>query len=168
VRQRIEEGPREYPERIGERGGADRVLRCRGLTRAGTMPTYEYRCPKGHEFDLRQRMSDEPKASCPTCGAAAERLLSAGAGFLFKGEGFYITDYRSESYRAEAKADRGDGSGEGDVGGNKIDKGAAKGDKAAASDGKGGSSGASGTADSTSKPGKSSGSEAPKAQKKSD
>jgi len=69
------------------------------------MPTYEYRCPEGHEFEIFQRMSDEPGATCPECGGEAERLLSAGAGLLFKGEGFYITDYRSESYRKAAKAD---------------------------------------------------------------
>ena len=75
------------------------------------MPTYEYRCPEGHEFELFQRMSDEPGAECPACGRRAERLLSAGAGFLFKGDGFYITDYRPESYRKEASADRkGEGS----------------------------------------------------------
>ncbi len=73
------------------------------------MPTYEYRCPKGHQFELFQRMSDEPRARCPTCDAEAQRLLSAGAGFLFKGDGFYITDYRSESYQKEAKAEKGDG-----------------------------------------------------------
>ncbi len=73
------------------------------------MPTYEYRCPKGHEFELFQRMSDEPKATCPECGTEAERLLSAGAGFLFKGEGFYITDYRSESYKKAARAEKGEG-----------------------------------------------------------
>ena len=69
------------------------------------MPTYEYRCPKGHEFELFQRMSDEPKAKCPTCGAKAKRILSAGAGFLFKGGGFYKTDYRSDDYHAAAKKD---------------------------------------------------------------
>ena len=66
------------------------------------MPTYEYRCPEGHEFELFQRISDEPGARCPTCGAESERMLSGGAGFLFKGEGFYATDYRSESYKKEA------------------------------------------------------------------
>jgi putative FmdB family regulatory protein len=69
------------------------------------MPTYEYRCVKGHEFEQFQRMSDEPLDSCPECGAEAQRLLSAGAGFLFKGSGFYITDYRSDSYREGAKRD---------------------------------------------------------------
>ncbi len=69
------------------------------------MPTYEYRCPEGHDFELFQRMSDPPRAQCPSCGAEAQRRLSAGAGFLFKGDGFYITDYRSESYRSAAKAE---------------------------------------------------------------
>ena len=44
------------------------------------MPTYDYRCPNGHQFDLFQRMSDEPGADCPECGAAAERHISGGAG----------------------------------------------------------------------------------------
>ena len=73
------------------------------------MPTYEYRCAKGHEFERFQRMSDEPLDACPECGAEAQRLLSAGAGFLFKGSGFYITDYRSEGYRESAKKDGADG-----------------------------------------------------------
>lgn len=76
------------------------------------MPTYEYRCPKGHTFDLFQKMSDEPVAECPECGAKAERQLSAGAGLLFKGEGFYITDYRSDSYKKAARKEKGGGSGE--------------------------------------------------------
>ena len=71
------------------------------------MPTYEYRCPKGHEFELFQRMSDPPVAACPQCGKNAERVLSGGAGLLFKGEGFYITDYRSDSYRKAAEKDKG-------------------------------------------------------------
>lgn len=71
------------------------------------MPTYEYRCPKGHEFEEFQRMSDPPVAACPVCGAEAERLLSAGAGLIFKGSGFYITDYRSDSYKKAAASDAG-------------------------------------------------------------
>jgi putative FmdB family regulatory protein len=71
------------------------------------MPTYEYRCPKGHEFEKFQRMSDPPVADCPECGQEAERLLSTGAGLLFKGSGFYITDYRSEGYKKAAEADKG-------------------------------------------------------------
>jgi predicted nucleic acid-binding Zn ribbon protein len=56
-------------------------------------------------------MSDKPGAPCPTCGESAERILSAGAGFLFKGDGFYITDYRSDSYKKAAKTDQGGSSG---------------------------------------------------------
>ncbi len=57
------------------------------------MPTYEYRCPQGHDFELFQKMSDKPRAKCPTCGQAATRKISGGAGLVFKGSGFYITDY---------------------------------------------------------------------------
>ena len=79
------------------------------------MPTYEYQCPQGHRFDLFQRMSDEPRARCPECGGESQRIISGGAGFLFKGDGFYITDYRSESYKKEASkeaAPAGDSSSE--------------------------------------------------------
>lgn len=71
------------------------------------MPTYEYRCVNGHHFELFQRMSEAPVAVCPECGAGVERLLSTGAGLLFKGSGFYITDYRSDSYRKAAAKDTG-------------------------------------------------------------
>jgi putative FmdB family regulatory protein len=57
------------------------------------MPTYEYQCPEGHEFELFQKMSDKPRAKCPTCGRPATRKISGGAGLVFKGSGFYITDY---------------------------------------------------------------------------
>ena len=77
------------------------------------MPTYEYRCPKGHEFELFQRMSDEPLAACPECGKTAQRLLSGGAGLIFKGSGFYITDYRSADYDKAAKADKESGKSKG-------------------------------------------------------
>jgi putative FmdB family regulatory protein len=69
------------------------------------MPTYEYRCSAGHQFEQFQRMSEPPVEKCPVCGAPAERQLSAGTGLLFKGSGFYITDYRSDSYRKAAEAD---------------------------------------------------------------
>lgn len=57
------------------------------------MPTYEYRCPEGHDFELFQKMSDKPRAKCPVCGRMATRRISGGAGLHFKGSGFYITDY---------------------------------------------------------------------------
>jgi putative FmdB family regulatory protein len=72
------------------------------------MPTYEYECPKcGNVFDEFQSISAPPVASCPKegCGAEAKRRFSPGGGFLFKGSGFYATDYRSESYKKGAKAD---------------------------------------------------------------
>jgi putative FmdB family regulatory protein len=69
------------------------------------MPTYEYKCAQGHTFERFQRMTEAPIDRCPTCGSPAERLLSAGAGLLFKGSGFYITDYRSESYKKAAAAE---------------------------------------------------------------
>lgn len=73
------------------------------------MPTYEYSCPNGHRFDRFQRMSDPPEATCPECGQPGERKISAGAGFLFKGDGFYITDYRSPDYKAKDRAESGKG-----------------------------------------------------------
>lgn len=69
------------------------------------MPTYEYDCPKGHQFEVVQKMSEDPVSECPECGAGAVRKISGGAGFLFKGDGFYITDNRSEDYKKKASAD---------------------------------------------------------------
>ena len=66
------------------------------------MPTYEYHCPKGHVFDVFQKMSDPPAAKCPECGVKAERMIMPGAGFLFKGDGFYITETRSDDYKKKA------------------------------------------------------------------
>lgn len=57
------------------------------------MPTYEYACPNGHQFEKLQKISDRTRPRCPECGAPAERVISGGAGLLFKGSGFYITDY---------------------------------------------------------------------------
>lgn len=57
------------------------------------MPTYEYICPEGHEFEKFQKMSDKPRSRCRVCGRMATRKISGGAGLVFKGSGFYITDY---------------------------------------------------------------------------
>lgn len=57
------------------------------------MPTYEYQCPKGHQFEKLQKITDRSRPRCPECGAVAARKISGGAGLLFKGSGFYITDY---------------------------------------------------------------------------
>ncbi|MCE9602385.1 MAG: zinc ribbon domain-containing protein [Gemmatimonadetes bacterium] len=74
------------------------------------MPTYEYRCPDGHDFEkFTQKMSDaQSELACPTCGKVAARRLSAGGGLVFKGSGFYITDYGKDGkkdQRAAAKTD---------------------------------------------------------------
>ena len=57
------------------------------------MPTYEYQCPDGHTFEKFQKMTDKPRTKCPVCGKTAVRKISGGAGLVFKGSGFYITDY---------------------------------------------------------------------------
>ena len=82
------------------------------------MPTYEFRCPNGHEFEhLHRRISDAPTVmKCPECGAEAERLISGGAGLLFKGSGFYITDYRGEGYKKAAQSESGGSSSSGGEG----------------------------------------------------
>lgn len=67
------------------------------------MPTYVYRCKNGHTFELFHSISDESPKKCPECGARAKRVPAGGAGFLFRGSGFYATDYRSHGYREAAK-----------------------------------------------------------------
>lgn len=82
------------------------------------MPTYEYVCEKcGHEFEAAQPMSAPPLKTCPEDACArkkwghgkVKKKISSGAGLLFKGSGFYITDYRSEGYKSAAKKDSGGG-----------------------------------------------------------
>jgi len=72
------------------------------------MPTYDYRCKAcDAELEIFQSMKDRPKKKCPECGKnALERLIGMGAGVIFKGGGFYETDYRSESYKKAAEADK--------------------------------------------------------------
>ena len=71
------------------------------------MPTYEYKCDAcGHTFDDFQSFSDEPLKKCPECKKnKLRRLLGTGAAIIFKGSGFYETDYRSDSYKTAAKAE---------------------------------------------------------------
>lgn len=92
------------------------------------MPTYEFRCPSGHDFErFYKTISAAPsELECPECGAMASRQLSGGAGLLFKGSGFYLTDYGKNAHRkaapekkSEAKGDSG-----GDSGGAKADSSA--------------------------------------------
>lgn len=72
------------------------------------MPTYDYVCSAcGHALEIFHSMTEAAKKKCPACGKAKlERKIGAGAGFLFKGAGFYKTDYRSESYKAGEKAEK--------------------------------------------------------------
>ena len=70
------------------------------------MPTYEYECTKcTHLFEAFQSMSDAHLKKCPQCGGKVKRLIGTGAGILFKGKGFYQTDYRSSAYVSSAKAE---------------------------------------------------------------
>jgi putative FmdB family regulatory protein len=85
------------------------------------MPTYEYQCPEGHEFELFQKMAEKPRAKCPVCGKTAARQISGGAGLVFKGSGFYITDYGRDG-----KGPRKDPSEKSDSGGSKEAKPAAE------------------------------------------
>ncbi len=68
------------------------------------MPTYEFRCPDGHDFEkfYRSIAAAPTEVLCPTCGKVAGRQLSAGGGLLFKGSGFYITDYGKDGKKSQA------------------------------------------------------------------
>lgn len=70
------------------------------------MPTYEYRCPKGHEFEhfFRTISSAESQLKCPQCGEIGERIMSGGSGLVFKGSGFYITDYGKDGKKDQRRA----------------------------------------------------------------
>ena len=83
------------------------------------MPTYVYECRKcGHRFEEFQSISDPPRKRFPKCRSAVRRVVTPGGGLVFKGSGFYITDYRKQEYREkarrEASAAAGGGSGAGD------------------------------------------------------
>ena len=83
------------------------------------MPTYEYRCPNGHEFEhFYRKISDSvSELPCPECGKLATRRLSGGAGLVFKGSGFYLTDYGKNAHRkAEPSSGGKKESGEGSSG----------------------------------------------------
>jgi putative FmdB family regulatory protein len=71
------------------------------------MPTYEYQCAKCRKrHEAFQSITAKPLSKCPKCGGRLKRLLGSGSGFLFKGSGFYITDYRSKSYQDAKKKDQ--------------------------------------------------------------
>lgn len=95
------------------------------------MPTYEYRCPEGHDFEKFFRTISSAAATlpCPKCGAEAERQLSGGAGLMFKGTGFYLTDYGKNAHASKPPATS---DGKGDAAKSGESKG---GEKSASSDG---------------------------------
>jgi putative FmdB family regulatory protein len=77
------------------------------------MPTYEYKCEScNHEFEVMQSMKDEPLKKCPNCGKnKLKKLVSGGAGLIFKGSGFYLTDYKnksSKSFKPKSSSKSGD------------------------------------------------------------
>ena len=77
------------------------------------MPTYEYECQRcGHRFEEFQSITAEPRQTCPeaNCLGPVKRLIGMGGGLIFKGTGFYTTDYRSDGYQKAAKADKDSGS----------------------------------------------------------
>jgi putative FmdB family regulatory protein len=116
------------------------------------MPTYEFRCSNGHVFEQLHKISDAPTtATCAQCGVVAERVISGGAGLVFKGSGFYLTDYGKNAHRTSgpATAAKGDGDG-GSKGESKSEtKSESKSDAKPAS---GGSSGSSSAASSSASP----------------
>ena len=79
------------------------------------MPTYEFTCPNGHDFEkfFRTISSGESELPCPVCGAMATRKISAGAGLMFKGSGFYITDYGKDGKKDQSAARSSTSNGEG-------------------------------------------------------
>jgi putative FmdB family regulatory protein len=92
------------------------------------MPTYEYKCDAcGHLFEKFQSIKAAPIKKCPECGKnAVRRLISGGAALIFKGSGFYITDYRDSNYKESAKADSSDGGSKSSDSGSKSSDGGAK------------------------------------------
>ena len=71
------------------------------------MPTYEYECKKcEHRFDKFQKMTEKPLSKCPECGGKVARIIGMGGGIIFKGPGFYTTEYRSENYKKREREDK--------------------------------------------------------------
>lgn len=73
------------------------------------MPTYEYKCTEcGNIFERFQGIKEPPCTECPSCNSPVKRLIGTGGGLLFKGSGFYTTDYRSKGYKEAKKKEQGD------------------------------------------------------------
>jgi putative FmdB family regulatory protein len=118
-------------------------------TKEKTMPTYEYECQKcGHHFEARQSMKDPHLTDCPqeSCEGPVKRKIGLGSGLIFKGSGFYITDYRSDSYKAAAKKESDGGGGGSSTASTPAAAPATGGSASTSSSGGGGSSSASTTA----------------------
>jgi putative FmdB family regulatory protein len=103
------------------------------------MPTYEFRCPLGHEFERFYRSigTAEAQTACPVCGQTSERFMSVGAGLVFKGSGFYLTDYGKNAHLKKAPSD-------GKSEGTKNDGASGEGSKSEGAKAETGSSGPSG------------------------
>lgn len=87
------------------------------------MPTYDYECQDcGNNFEAFQKMSDAHLTECPECGGKVKRLIGAGAGLIFKGGGFYETDYRSKGYKTAAAKDAAPAAGPSGGNGSKSEK----------------------------------------------
>ena len=87
------------------------------------MPTYDYKCLECDvQFEKFQGITAPPLEECPECNGKVKRLISAGAGLIFKGSGFYITDYRSEGYKESAKKDKNASSEKSDASSEKSEK----------------------------------------------
>ena len=118
-------GLSRFGARDGGRGGLAAIENACGPpfeSYAGAVPNYDYRCETcGHEFEVFQRMTDDKLTECPLddCPGPVRRLLGTGAGIIFKGGGFYETDYRSDSYKKAAKSDADSAKPAGDKGGAK-------------------------------------------------
>jgi putative FmdB family regulatory protein len=109
------------------------------------MPTYEYECTGcGKHFDYFQRITEEPKTTCEECGGKLQKLLSSGAGLIFKGSGFYITDYKKSGGgggESSGGGSKGSNSGEKAGGESKDAKAGATEEKSSGSESNSGSSG---------------------------
>ena len=91
------------------------------------MPTYEYECTKcDHHFERFQGMTEEPVKRCPECRCKVRRLIGTGGGIIFKGSGFYETDYRSSGYQESVKKEKDASKGSSSGSGKKKKKAAAK------------------------------------------
>ena len=114
------------------------------------MPTYDYRCRKcGHPFELFHGIKDNAPKRCPKCGGVAQRVPAGGVGVLFKGTGFYVTDYRSKAYKEKARQEKtasgGSGSSSGGSGSTSGGSGSSSGGSGSSRGGSGSSSGGSGS-----------------------